>query len=559
MPDNTSITEFLFRVQGTADINAATAAMKNADTVAKTHNATVVGGSEAQKNALGQTRREWMRTGSEASYYLTLVAGKTGQVGGQISQLTGLVTQLGESFMFGGIIGIAIAGVGLFISAIANEMKRAQEEIKAVLKPIDDLKAALDNLEKPSGAVARALYDVAGISKEVAELMASAADKGEAWRDRLREIEQAARKAAQAEMDYATARRNLEVGMAAAAASMFLTQAEIDNLNLLSISLADAKWKAYELAWQKKLLVDATVLEVAQTTRAATVQEHYNHMVKQGLALSSGQIAQILAVRNAMDALTKSIQGYIRSAVMSATVSTSVTGADIEATQAGRYIDKWDEARRRLEAIAQGTPITAYGEQFAAAFNKLGMSAQYAAGAFKDFSLFSDPRGMAFFSETGGMDALIQDAIDKLEQFVGKEQLMKTVSAQVWDKLSENMKKALRDMGIESLSDVDKAALESIGVRKAADFDATLASIRESILSNIPPELYTTIYVTYKTSTSGGAPLSPGGGIIGNAPRPGGAGPPEDRRPPIIINATIANNMDLERLAYRLGRVYQRR
>ncbi len=586
MPDNTSVTEFIFRVAGTADINAATVAMKGADTVAKEHNATVVGGSQAQVAAIGMTRREWMRTGSEASYYLTLAASKTSALGGQVAQVTGLVTQLGESFMYSTGIGMGIAVIGLAVSAAANVITRAQEEIragiKATLKPVEDLKTALNELEKPSGGVARALYEVAGVSKVVAELLAAAAEKGGMWRDRLHEIESASRKAAQAELDYAEARRNLEWGTAIliTRGGITATQAEADSLTKLGISLENAKWKAYELYWQKRLLIEATAEEIIVTGHAATAQEHYAHMVKQGLAMSQVDIKIELERRATLEQLWKTLQkfigGVIKTSVEVSITRTEVTEADIKATAAGTYKDKWDEPRRQAEAMYKNGEIPWTSKWTQDMMAKYAVKPEDFAIGFGDFSLFQKPGFLEGYKSTDYWEKLQADIVNNIDKYIGKESLI----GDAWDKAWENLMKdsvrmgQLTKLGIRTQGDLlEKLGLKpggvDIGLQKAADFDAVLASIRESILSNIPPELYTTVYVTYKLPPIDTGAPPPGGG---NATRPPGTGAPqedrrlpiastsqEDRRPSIIINATVANSMDLERLAYRLGRVYQRR
>ncbi len=604
MPDNTSVTEFIFRVAGTADINAATTAMNGADTIAKQHNATVVGGSQAQVAAIGMTRREWMRTGSEASYYLTLAASKTGALGGQVAQVTGLVTQLGESFMYSTGIGMGIAVIGLAVSAAANIIIRAQEEIRAsikdTLKPVEDLKTALDELEKPSGGIARALYEVAGISKDIAGLMQLAAEKGGLWRDRLYEIESASRKAAQAELDYAEAWRNLQWGTAIAITrgGMAATQAETDAQNKLAISFENAKWKAYGLYWQKRLLIDATIKETDSIKEAVIAQKTYDYNIAQGnksLKEYLTSLDQYLAI---LDKIAASMKSQVNQAVSAVIQSTQVTAQeqrrnDLLAKQRdlwgeidraagegktgkqrqlesemqaiekelavmGPYKDAWDELARQSDIIVRdGAGRLAEFPKLSAAMKKTGLDAAEFGKQFRSGAIFADfaPWELLGGGVGSGMEKLAKDAMMKLKEVIGTQQLNKAVSDEVWKEMPDSMRDQLRDMGIANLTDAEKIQL---GIRKANDFDATLLSIRESLLSAIPPTMYTTIHATWTYDKLGGG-LPPGGGIIGNVPRPGSAGPQEDRRPPIIINATVANDMDLERLAYRLGRVYQRR
>ncbi|MFH0938239.1 MAG: hypothetical protein V1899_03025 [Planctomycetota bacterium] len=142
----------------------------------------VVGATGRSNEALGMNRREWMRTGSEAAFYLTSAIGKTGEMGRSISQATGMVTQLGESFMFGGGVGVGIAAAGMGISALVNALNTATPQTDAFKKSIDGLAEtdqAAEGLAQLSGATrdqasvalaaAKANHDFALSLKEIGD------------------------------------------------------------------------------------------------------------------------------------------------------------------------------------------------------------------------------------------------------------------------------------------------------------------------------------------------------------------------------------------------------
>ena len=211
MPDNQAVVEFLAKVAGTSDVEALnnamkkadttakqhndsvkrgageqTAAMKKADTTAKQHNDSVKRGAGEQTAALGMTRREWMRTGSEASFYLTSIASKSGEAGKALGEATGMVTQLGESFMFGGGVGVAIAGIGIGVSLLS----KALFEVSPEIKELDDQLKSIAEKDK----TAQTLAQISGATTEQAKQALIAAGASKQFADELLRLEQAATK-----------------------------------------------------------------------------------------------------------------------------------------------------------------------------------------------------------------------------------------------------------------------------------------------------------------------------------------------------------------------------
>lgn len=172
MPDNQVAVEFLANVKGAAEVAALDGAMKKADTTAKEHNKTVEKHGQTTVNALGMSRREWMRTGSEASFYLQMIAGKSGEAGKSLGQMAGVVTQLGESAMFGGAMGVGIAAFAVGISALAAK--------KPEIEALDNALASLGQPKATTG-----LTQLLGVTEKQAAQMLEAAKESESYRKTL--------------------------------------------------------------------------------------------------------------------------------------------------------------------------------------------------------------------------------------------------------------------------------------------------------------------------------------------------------------------------------------
>jgi hypothetical protein len=151
------------------------------------HTQNAKAGIEENTNALGMNRREWMRTGSEATFYLTSIAGKSGDAGKALSQVTGMVTQLGESFMFGGGVGVAIAATGIAVSTLANALDMATPQTKAYHDSIASLEKADD--------AAKGLARLSGATQEQAQTALDAAKGNKGYAQTLIDLEKAAQQA----------------------------------------------------------------------------------------------------------------------------------------------------------------------------------------------------------------------------------------------------------------------------------------------------------------------------------------------------------------------------
>jgi len=217
--------------------------------------------------------------------------------------------------------------------------------------------------------------------------------------------------------------------------------------------------------------------------------------------------------QQAVGTLLNSVKTMFTGMLDKAMQPTSVTAFDEQEAALGRYVDKWDEFARRADAIAKGTNPLQYGADWAKMFGSLGLSAEDAAKKFRDFSLFADPKNL----ELGliNFDAMSASVETQIDQMIGKFNFMQKATNEVWGKMSQGQRDALLKMGIANADDFTKKMFgiepTKISIGKSDSFDAVLGSMRDAILTNIPPEMSTTVWVTYLTAPPPATPGSPGG------------------------------------------------
>jgi hypothetical protein len=140
--------------------------------------------------------------------------------------------------------------------------------------------------------------------------------------------------------------------------------------------------------------------------RGARLTDEYNaanqRLAEQGLARARAAMQQLIST--------------LRSVVEGVLQATSVTDTDMAAAAMGKYVDKWDEFRRRLDAVASGTSAAQFGAQFQEMFEKLGMSAEEASRKFKDFSLFANPANLKLIN----WDAIVGSTSEAIDSIIGK-------------------------------------------------------------------------------------------------------------------------------------------
>lgn len=199
------------------------------------------------------------------------------------------------------------------------------------------------------------------------------------------------------------------------------------------------------------------------------------------------------------------LRDAVRSAVEAAIQPTSVTDEDVKAAALGNYVDKWDEARRRLEAVDTGTDPAQYGKKFEDAFawlKSIGYDAKSAAAAMRDFSLYADPANLSKAFETGliDLDAIIPQVEGKIDSIIGKANLLQSAFEQVWAGMSQQKKIDLANaLGLETgtMQNIDslKNDIEGKITNPASDAATEVGNI-SSAISGIPKSVTSVFDVT---------------------------------------------------------------
>jgi hypothetical protein len=171
---------------------------------------------------------------------------------------------------------------------------------------------------------------------------------------RLRILE-ASLKTAQAELDLAQQTDN--AGRVAKetmplweqhAAGLLIAKDAAEQLALTEAELAD-------IAWRASVAVRKGGADIYEYRRGLLVEQDQVDPLQQIIDLNE-QIPSLMldnerAVKS-MGNTWKDTWDDVRSAIESALSPTTVTQADLEASEAGTYVEKWDEAARQLDAIA---------------------------------------------------------------------------------------------------------------------------------------------------------------------------------------------------------------
>lgn len=159
---------------------------------------------------------------------------------------------------------------------------------------------------------------------------------------------------------------------------------------------------------------------------------------------------QLDAFAKKLESAANGIVDAVKGLVESAMAPTSVSAEDVAATQAGTYVDKWDEFRRRLEAVATGTDPAQYGAEFVQKLNEImaqfpGLAIKTLADKFKDFSLFAGMSGdqIREFVNFGPITDAVQQGIDAI---IGK-----------FRAVGEGVKEVFKTLSNEKLFDLAQA------------------------------------------------------------------------------------------------------
>lgn len=616
MPDNIAVIEVLYKCAGVGDVKAGTAAIRESETAAKSVGGTMGDVGKAHENALGMSRREWMRTGSEAAFYARTALSSLGQVDKGISQSIGLVTQLGESFMFGGVVGVTMAAVstaiGLLIANIQASEEAARKSREQLVAPFVATREALKQLADMDNPIDRIAAAIPVTSKYLQEYVQSShLAAGEAL-----ELNDLLQRRTELESEI------LEKGKQASSFQMKLNEltqeerrsAEGRLLNQsLGIATGQLRMLGHELLAnehrQKELrsaiiggtteLVNQQLAAEALARSAKTMSRMDDYYTRQqdmkrdaSLAASRAFMTQKEAIEKLLIAEKKLVEGMVTQAM----APTTVTAEDMMAAQLGTYKDKADEFGRRLEAVIAGTDPNKYGARFRDQLKKaldIGLSPKELSEAFKDKSLF----GMhpELIDDLWDFEAMGDEVEKQINREFGTLLLKGKGVSQFFERAKNDpvLDSKLKALAIETSEDLQKYFEDSGGLdispKEAEDFIAKCQEIRGDIEANVGGDVSVNVlwnYVgggnntgrgTYEPTDTSRRERASGGSVLRGVSYLVGERGPElfapDRSgyvystketreivnsPNVQMQVTVNTPMDLETLAYRLGKIYRR-
>ena len=439
--------------------------------------------------------------------------------------LSGMVAALNPGLLL--ITGVATAaalGFGKIREEQAKAAEAAEKAREAIVAPFEEAKKQIEQLTKVSGldATAKSL----GVSRQALEDFIRS---GEAGANTVRALNSASSELAQKQAELVKEQAKLDqlnneatgylrdnergiLGMKAAY-NMLLPLIEDQSAKVNALKDDIAGLTSVQQSYNDTAQTTVTRFdEVGMMLRSLAIlyaniedpQDIWLAGMKvvreegrkgsRGLAESAESLK---AYEAALKSVAKTVASYISGATGKALTPTAVTQEDMDAAKAGKYVTKWDEFRRRAEAVAKGTDPSAYGEQFKTMFDKLGMGADQVAEKFKNFSLFADPKNFGLVD----WGALTTDVEQQLDGLIGKFALTEEANRRIWATMPEEKKNALAKMGIASADDATRKLLglepAQYDMLAAPGFAQHLQEIQDAITSNIPSELYSTVHVTY--------------------------------------------------------------
>lgn len=473
-------------------------------------------------SVMGVGREQFSRLGSAAALAFNAIGAGAGQANSDVGRLIQTASQLGTAFAFGGPVGAVVTVASIGLSAFFAEQERAAQAAAAQM--------ALITAES---------YKVrdAILSLTAADPLQKLADSAEIGIDRLRELAKASEAArvalralgdigpamdlrtdalARAQEAYAAASARLKAEWEAGKISIMALRAELDPYAKqveAAQQAVDQAAGAEELFNQKLREQDELLRQlsggslVAYLSNFNAVLDAFNAPMvytppQQGLGAGAYYDRQArmnqgtqLAIRDIQtsasaaattvkihDESIRKMGNALAGAIDRAMAPTSVTEADMAASRAGTYKTKWDEFARRAEAVATGTPAGTYGPEFEAQLKELekaGYTAERAAAAFRDFSLFSDPKNIKLVD----WGPIVADVEQQLAALAGKAELTQRALSEVWAKLSPGAKANLAKIGIENQEDAFQALLDPLGAAagKASEYAGTIESIPKDV------------------------------------------------------------------------------
>lgn len=450
-------------------------------------------GSSALSESSALSRREFGQLAATGVAAFGLLDRALGNTDNKLAKFAQNASQIALGFAAGGPVGAGIAALGVGIGLLLdhlNAVEAAAQKARAELvKPFDDARAALESLNPPSDKLVATFEKMFGATEQVAQGMANMAKQSQEYRDALQRT---------LDLQQAVAEKQLRLeeimSRPPRGGRGFVNSAAVEEYKQKLSAAADAaeelaiKQQAAELAagalalrlreqeitagalitrWEA---LNSALLTYAQNTSAAALVEarwaQYNRAVASSLRMTESQMAGTAVTlrdlqqeeekanaeskRLAEEGLRKledaarRVRDTIRGLVENALQPTSVTMEDLNAALAGKYIPKWDEFRRRVEAIASGTGIDQFGPKFKAQLEMVqamfkNLSLDEIAAKFKDFSLFADMDigNIKDLIDFGPIEAQVAQQVDAI---IGKAKAMKVAFDEVWASLSTQKK-----------------------------------------------------------------------------------------------------------------------
>lgn len=458
---------------------------------------TVFEGAAQKVDRAGRQARIGLSSMSQAAQLVGVdisgVIAPAAQAADAIGDLTGAVGDFGVA---GGVIGLSLAAMGLLIAKI-QEINRAQVEgVKSsddYLRSFRDIAAvtpaaaaAVERLAQAQNNLAQSNQRIMGAGSANIYIHQVAAETYEKERQALESAYGAATQASNALEKLRETSYNASTGLGSLSASAVVAAANLRALTTDTAAYYDNLLKVQGATNTQFYNLGVQSQELAKNNDAVTASNNYwgayNDMIgrKYPIAVATAKASTQDWLTTVKQSITdaqnaaKAAQELFKSLVEGAMSPTSVTDQDKKDTAAGKYADKWDEFRRRLDAVATGTDPNKFGKAFSEAFKGLGLSAEEASKKFKDFSLFADPKNLKLID----MGAVIADVKEQIQGMIGKANVMKEAMGKVWDSLSPQERGALGAQGIKSASD----ALAAIG-------DPTGASSAQKHIADITKQI----------------------------------------------------------------------
>lgn len=428
-------------------------------------------------NNFAQSAQKIDSAGRQARIGLSSMAQAAQLVGVDISGITGAAASASDAIgdMTGavGSLGLAAGAAGLALAAIALVVQKLQAQHDATVKTVIATDQYLDRMKAISATNAEASAQIQKIADSMVTLqgMGSAnpltkmfesfnagktqlddffasLDKGIVRLRSLPEIIQAQKQALD-DMTW-SARSGYDALEALRASSGYAASAAYEHQKALD---AEADALGYVAAAARRLadaMGDTRADAIADYREGArsvaemnTKAWHAKYEFKEGAGWVEkiGKNAQ--KASTSVSQMVSKLKGLVESAL-------TPTAADPNMGNA------WDEARKRFEAFATGTDLGAYGAEFQKMFEGLGMSAQQAADAFKNFSLFADPKNLNLVD----FAPIIEQVKTQLDGMIGKANVTAEAMRQVWANLSPQQKAALAEQGIDNASEAITALVD---------------------------------------------------------------------------------------------------